>query len=280
MISRNPRPGRRNAFLAALGLVFLAANTAPAQSNPPERAVRQIKVMEGILEQVLTDSPNFMVFGHENVHGVYLAEFGAVFTFEASLTDQSEGLSALRNLKFDFPSFKINTGKDGKETVIEIPQAQSNDSTSSGEDSLSTPPDPPTTPDRPGARIKEKSGLVRQRRDMERARRDLARARAEMRGRSSGGEESDNEKEADSALLYKKGKAELVQALLDYGDTITSLRDDQWIALAAFLKDSGYFLDNRISRLVLKAKARDLRDYAAGKIPESDMRRRIMEEEY
>jgi len=267
----NSNPKHRTGWwviLTAAVLSLLAAGPVPAQNNPPEKAVRQIKVMEGIIDQVLTDSPNFEVFGHENVHGVYLNEFGAVFTFEASLTDQMSGFSALRNLKLDLP-LRIETGRNGKSTVIEVPGGDESDSTADEVDTLSSPPPPP------GSKIKPKDDLVKIRRDLAAARHKLAEARAEM-----GRPRAKEDKEEDPAELYRKGKAELVQTLLDYGDTITSLRDDQWIALAAFLKDSSYFLDNRISRLVLKARARDLRDYAAGRIPEPEMRRRIVEEQY
>ena len=56
-----------------------------------------------------------------------------------------------------------------------------------------------------------------------------------------------------------QGKQELIDALADYGETMTALRDDQWVAIAAFLGDDQYFKERQISRLVIKARARDLR---------------------
>ncbi len=80
--------------------------------------------------------------------------------------------------------------------------------------------------------------------------------------------------------LYDAGKAELVNAILDYGETLSGLGDDEWVAVAAFLKDSDYFMNNRISRLVLKAKMKDLRAYGDKTITRDQMRDRLVEEEY
>ena len=80
--------------------------------------------------------------------------------------------------------------------------------------------------------------------------------------------------------LYRRGKTELVDVLLDYGDTITTLKSNQRVAIVAKLIDSDYFEDRRISHLVLKAKIGDLRDYAAEKISEKEMITRIVEAEY
>ena len=75
-------------------------------------------------------------------------------------------------------------------------------------------------------------------------------------------EELEEKRAEKNQVLYKKGKLELAEVLAEYGETLTGLRDDQWVGVAAFLKGSGYFVDKRISRLVLKAKVSDLRAYA------------------
>jgi hypothetical protein len=72
----------------------------------------------------------------------------------------------------------------------------------------------------------------------------------------------------------------MIDVLLDYGDTITSLDDSQWVAVVAQLIESDYFEANKISHLILKAKISDLRAYAADKINEKEMITRIVEEEY
>jgi hypothetical protein len=78
---------------------------------------------------------------------------------------------------------------------------------------------------------------------------------------------------------YKRGKTEFVDLLLDYGDTMTTLENGQWLAIVGQL--SGEYFDRRgFSRLVLKAKIDDLRAHAGGKISEEEMVKRIVVEEY
>ena len=67
---------------------------------------------------------------------------------------------------------------------------------------------------------------------------------------------------------------------VDYGETMSSLDDGQWLLIAAHLKGADYFKEMEISRLVLKAKMRDLREFAQGKISESTAASRVIVEEY
>ncbi len=80
--------------------------------------------------------------------------------------------------------------------------------------------------------------------------------------------------------LYKRGKAELVDTLLDYGDTLASLEKGKWVAVVAFLHDARYFDERDMSKLMLKARIDDLRLYAAEKLSEEEMVKRIVEMEY
>jgi hypothetical protein len=82
-------------------------------------------------------------------------------------------------------------------------------------------------------------------------------------------------REAQEERLYERGKREMIETILDYGDTMTSLSDDQWVSIVGLLEDSEYFLDNRISRLVIKARMSDLRAYADGDIEEEEMESRM-----
>lgn len=73
----------------ALSLVAITAGSPLASSSSvTEKLTRQIDVMSSIVDKVLLDSPNFLVHGGTNVTGFYLPDYGAVFAFEASLTDQ------------------------------------------------------------------------------------------------------------------------------------------------------------------------------------------------
>ena len=86
--------------------------------------------------------------------------------------------------------------------------------------------------------------------------------------------------ERNGVVSVSPGDSVIVDVFLDYGDTLTSLEDDQWVAVVAFLRDSSYFSEARISHLALKAKASDLRAYASEKISEKEMVKRIVKDEY
>jgi hypothetical protein len=62
-------------------------------------------------------------------------------------------------------------------------------------------------------------------------------------------------------------KADLTDALIDYGATLGELDNDQWVAVVAFLGER-FLIDHadRGTRMVLKIKMGDLRQYAAGSL--------------
>jgi hypothetical protein len=71
-------------------------------------------------------------------------------------------------------------------------------------------------------------------------------------------------------------EAELVDVLVDYGATLAELRDDQWVAVAAFLGGRA-FLDSSAgaTRLVVKVKMRDLRQHASGVLSREAVEARV-----
>ena len=215
--------------LFAVALVTGAVTTAAAQDGKVTRKLKkQIAVLERVLDEVLVDSPNFLVGSRRNTHGLYLDEFGALFSFEASLISQDD----------DFP-FGVSFGDWGKGFTIDREDGKitiiwDKDEDGDGEDDV------------------------------------LVIDKDEMR-------EKHEERQRE---LYEAGKAELTEALMDYGETLTTLRDDQWVALAAFLRDSDFFAHNKISTLVFKARLSDLRAYAQGDISEDAMAKRVVQEEY
>jgi len=82
------------------------------------------------------------------------------------------------------------------------------------------------------------------------------------------------------AKLYKRGKQEILEILVDYGDGMRRLADDQWIMMAAFLRNSDFFEKRDISHLVMKARMSDLRAYGDGTIEEDEMISRVVIQEY
>ncbi|MBM3316981.1 MAG: hypothetical protein FJY75_03920 [Candidatus Eisenbacteria bacterium] len=218
---------------------------APAEASgaPNERLARQIKRMERVLDEVLRQSPFFLVYGVEYTRAIYLEEFGALFTFEASLVrgdpEWDIDLSFLRQLRVETEGGKVTIWRDGDEAD-------------------------------------EKKVLVLPRGHEERDE-EVAEKRRE------GGEKQAERREKqaeDAAKRYAEGKEELIGALLDYGETLAPLRDDQWVAIAAFLSRSKFFDASGISRLLIKARMSDLRDSGRGRITESEMRSRVVVEEY
>lgn len=217
-------------FLGAMIVTaMLAGVVITAYASDPtvtRKLKKQIVVLERILDEVLVDSPNFLVGSRRNTHGVYLDEFGVLFSFEASLISKDEDFS------FGWGDFGKNFTIDHQDGKIIIILGNDEDGDEDGE--------------------------------------ILVIDKDEMREKH---EESQRE-------LYEAGKAELTEALMDYGETLTTLRDDQWVALAAFLRNSDFFVSNKISTLVLKAKLSDLRAHAQGKISEDAMAKRVVQEEY
>lgn len=221
--------GRVRPWVVVAGAVALGllAQTAFGVEPPPGKMERQIEVMEKILDQVLIDSPNFLVSGRGNARGLWVPEFGIIMTFDAALLEKD------KDWHFDFgKGFRIEKDEKGRQVII----------------------------------LDEDGEVLTE----------------DIRGALEEKEKESRRSQPDSPQdrLYKRGKAEIVDTLLDYGDTISALPAGKWLAIVAFLKDTRYFDERGLSRLVLKAKIDDLRAYTGGKLNEQEMVKRIVEEEY
>ncbi|MBD3163060.1 MAG: hypothetical protein GF346_11600 [Candidatus Eisenbacteria bacterium] len=211
--------------LTALGFLVLAGAAGPAGADDPDpkKVIRQIGVMESIVDQVLIDSPYFLVHGGDNTRGLYIEDFGAVFTFDASLVGRNW---IFDNFVLDLKNrFEIKTNDDGDKVII-LKDADSREQVEELE------------------------------------------------------KQKETEEEYDPETVFQNGKQEMMQTLLDYGETMTSLSNDQHVVIAAFLKGNEFFKERQISRLILKARMNDLRDFSAGRINEDTARSRILVEEY
>lgn len=80
--------------------------------------------------------------------------------------------------------------------------------------------------------------------------------------------------------LYEGGKLELIDTLIDYGETLTGLEDDESIAVAAYLGEEDLFEKREISRLVIQIKMGDLRAYSDEDISRDRLRERVVVQEY
>lgn len=212
-----------------LGLAVTVAGTllagpVMAQDSPvPRKLKRQIDVLEQVLNQVLLDSPNFLVSGRNAAGGLYLDEYGVLMTFSASLVQKDKEWNWSWNNKF-----KVEH-EDGK-IIVYMDDDEADD------------------------------------KDADEIRKEFS--------------EWQDKKNVQEERLYERGKTEIMDMMLDYGDTVSGLRDNQWLTVAAFLGKNDFFQDRKISHLVIKAKMADLKSYGAGSIDEKSMRERIVVEEY
>jgi hypothetical protein len=88
--------------------------------------------------------------------------------------------------------------------------------------------------------------------------------------------ENSKEKRAEQ---YKAFKSEMIDAIVDYGVTLTELKDDQWLAVVAFLDSRPLLGGDEGGRLMLKIKMRDLRQHSAGTLSRDAVVKRVIVEE-
>lgn len=259
------RTAGRTAVVLGLALAFACAALAPAGASDgkiPDKMKKQIRVMEGMLDSILLDSPNLLVAGSHVTHGVYLDEFGVVLAFEASLT--GGGFDFGRSLEF-LKNIRVESDKD--KTVIWHEKADAEQAQEEYESQKEALED-------------AKEELEAKKEELEQAKEQAEHAKQDQERRVYviGGDRDEKDAAQSAKETYDKGKQELIDALVDYGETLTALRDDQWVAIAAFLKDNQYFSDQKMSRLVIKARIRDLR--ASGQLSRDALLGRMVIEEY
>ncbi len=226
----------RGALALGAALLIVPAVATAQDDDIPKRLDRKINVMEKVLNEVLRESPHWLVGGGgDYTRSVYLDEFGVIFSFDASLVDQGirgvdidfEGLSFLEDLK------NIRIEQDGDKVVV------FRDSDKDGKQDQDK---------------EEEKGLTIE----------------ELR-------EKRQKREADR---YQQGKDELIEALLDYGDTLTELRNDQYVAITAFLENIDLLEEQDVTHLIIQAKVNDLRQLGDGAITREQMLARIRVKEY
>jgi hypothetical protein len=87
------------------------------------------------------------------------------------------------------------------------------------------------------------------------------------------------EAESKRKEQYAAFKIEIIDALIDYGATLSELADDRWVAVAAFLNSRSPFDGGGGGRLVIKLKMRDLRQYNSGSLSREAVSKRVVVEE-
>jgi len=77
---------------------------------------------------------------------------------------------------------------------------------------------------------------------------------------------------------YERGKVEISEMLLDFGELLTGLGDNEVIEVRAKLRGA-YFRENDLRRFAATVKMADVRAYSAGTISEEEALKRIKVEE-
>jgi hypothetical protein len=86
--------------------------------------------------------------------------------------------------------------------------------------------------------------------------------------------------EADDPLkLYREGKTELVEFLLDHAGKLASLPAGQWVVISGYVDDETLQDEEGTSRLLLRVRTDDLKAYADRKLSDEEAAARIQVEE-
>lgn len=229
---------RRIGLPSLILLAVIACTVAPslaADGPTPQKMLRQIGVMEKIIDKVLIDSPNVLVSGMGNTRGLYVDPFGVVFTFTGSILRGDSPLDRLSDWSFSTKEdqYDIQVDKDGNQVIT-----------------------------------------------IKKGKKKAEEAKKDEQAEDHKEKNPETTWETERQKKYANAKGELIQALLDYGETMTSLKPGQTVLVAGFMKDDDFFKEEKISRFILKAKVEDLRAFSSGELSESAMRSKIDIEEY
>ncbi len=221
------------ALLALIVFAVLLAAPVPASAgntSSSKKIDREIDIMERTLDDVLVDSRYILVSSHEVTKGVYVPEFGVIFTFDMDLV-------ASRHDDWRWFGSNVDIDEQGDRVIIHRHSRWDDDD-------------------------EDDDG-------------DKAKKSKDAKDKKSWWERRD----ADSKKCYERGKTEIVDAVLDYGDMMTALSDDQSVLVAVDLDGNEYFSDLGVSQYVVKARMSDLRALSAGTLSRDAVMARLAIEE-
>lgn len=265
----------------------LVAWTAGAAAQPAGEGVitdklkRQIDVMETIIGEVLVDSENLTVSGVDPVRGIYLDGYGAVFTCETSTTGGMffvgeniviPELPDMPDLGRAMHGFRVETDEDGRITIVRQGEDEDED-----EDEGIDAEDEDESGDVDEGDDEDEDAEDNEDEDED----ESASFRVITRDRESWKKWQD-ERVARKLERLEAGREELIDVLVDYGDTMTRLADTEWVVIAAFFpeSESSRDEDHEVSRLVLRARVSDLRAFGQERISRDAMLAKVVKEEY
>lgn len=236
---------RRLTPLAALltgGTLLLAA--PPASAGEKETKLeRQIGVMARTIDDMLVDSPNFLVAGKEVTEGFEVDDYGAIFFFEASLTGMfwdEGGRGSLFNFwpMGEKRHIVIRRGDGDEEEEIILGDGK--------------------------VVIKDGEILIDENGKTKKLKSDKDIVKIDKK--------SFREKQAQK---YEAAKEELVKTVMDYGDLLKALPAGQTIRVIARFDELDLPEGKEVRRLSVKASIDDLRAFGDGRLSESAMRAKM-----
>lgn len=251
-------------LLAAAIAAALLSALIPGTASPynQDRMDKDIAIMENVINTAMVESEYVYIFNtRDNVRGLYIPEFGTVFTVQVQLISnlarpylsywmQGAGvpeiapflmMQGMDKEKLEKLLEKLDITVNGKKVDLEKYFLDSDlyDIDVNEKDNTIT--------------LKKKKELAEERQKVRReVRRELAEKNLEQ---------------------YKE---ELVGLVADYGGTIRQLEDNQWVMVAAYLNASRSLdWEEEPGKVIVKAKKADLDLYDSGKIDYDELKSRM-----
>lgn len=221
------------ALAATVAAAAIVGGLPPAgelvAGDPPggEKLDRSLRRLSRIMDEMLIDSPNWLVPGRDNTRAMYLPGHGAIFTFEATLVNRG------RSWNFSVGDRWVFWDDDDDDWRDRDRRRRDRDDDAKSSDSDA---------------------------DDSRSWRDRTRDREQR--------------------LYERGQREIIEVLMDYGDTLTDLKGGEWVTVMVYLDDADYFYDKDVYNLVMKVKIDDLRAHGSGSLSEDALAQKFVVEEY
>jgi hypothetical protein len=227
------------------GVLTVGSTSVAAAGEKRTKVERQISIMESIIDEMLVDSPNFLVGGQHETRGFEMEDYGAVFMFDASLTgvwwDEDSDGSYFNFWPFGGRKNHVVVLKDGDNKQKQV---------------LFN-----------GGRIVIRDGDVYIEDDDGDMKKLSEKDDWEVMSR-------DEMKEAQ-AKKYERAKQELVDILLDAGDVLKAIPAGQTVKVVADFHNMDVPDEKKVGKLTVSAKIDDLRAYSDGKLSEEQARGRI-----
>jgi hypothetical protein len=277
-------PARSAALLFLLALVLLSTEVV-AQPDSEKlddtvlspRVLRQINIMEKVIDQVLVESEYALVSSGRNCRGLLLPGYGAIFVVELSPILDRDGV-----MHFDFNedgSYNVIFDDDEKVHRKQIEgRTRNRGRRDAREEELYEDDDPDILifNDDDDEDEDEDEDWEEDWEDDDQVRKSVERYLAELGEddlpdgfrsmierwkRYQPGQVPDSEREQILALVV----AELVAALRDYGHTLRVVKPEEWVAIAIFPSDLDWRREVG-TRTVIQVKRRDIEAYNDGEL--------------